>query len=41
MQKIQSSISAWASSQAHNALSSSALQTIFNIQAGLIINNNG
>ncbi|KAM5530720.1 hypothetical protein V8D89_015613 [Ganoderma adspersum] len=39
VQKIQSSVSAWAQSQAHNALSSSALQTIFNIQAGLIINN--
>ncbi len=41
VQKIQSSLSAWAQSQAHNALSASALQTIFNIQAGLIINNNG
>jgi choline dehydrogenase len=38
---IQSSIPTWATSQANSAISASALQTIFNIQAGLIINNRG
>jgi len=37
---IKSSIPAWAASQAKSAISASALQKIFNIQAGLIINNN-
>ncbi|KAF8322427.1 GMC oxidoreductase-domain-containing protein, partial [Cantharellus anzutake] len=37
---IKSSLSAWASSQASNALSASALQKIYQIQANLIINNN-
>lgn len=41
VQKIKSSVNTWAQSQAQNALSASALQTIFNIQANLIINNNG
>ncbi len=41
IKKIQSSLSQWAQSQSNNALSADALQTIFNIQAGLIINNNG
>lgn len=31
----------WATSQAVNALSASALTTIFQIQAGLIVNNSG
>ena len=38
---ITSSLSAWASSQASNALSASALQKIYQIQANLIIKNNG
>ena len=38
---IQSSLSSWAASQANNALSASALQEIFEIQANLIINNSG
>ncbi|KAF8311835.1 alcohol oxidase [Clavulina sp. PMI_390] len=37
---IKSSISTWASQQSSSAISASALQTIYNIQAGLIINNN-
>ena len=41
VQKIKSSLTAWAQSQAHNALSAEALETIYNIQAGLIIDNNG
>lgn len=41
MNHIKSSIPAWAASQAKSAISASALQKIFNIQAGLIINNNG
>ena len=41
VQKIQSSLSQWAQSQSNNAISAEALQTIFEIQAGLIINNNG
>ncbi|KAI0716163.1 alcohol oxidase [Cerioporus squamosus] len=40
IEKIQSSLSQWAQSQSNNALSAEALQTIFNIQAGLIINSN-
>ncbi|EJF58504.1 alcohol oxidase [Dichomitus squalens LYAD-421 SS1] len=40
VQKIQSSLNAWAQSQSHNAFSTSALETIYNIQAGLIIDNN-
>ncbi|RDX45063.1 alcohol oxidase [Lentinus brumalis] len=40
IKKIQSSLSQWAQSQSNNALSADALQTIFNIQAGLIINSN-
>jgi hypothetical protein len=38
---IQSSLSSWAASQAKNALSASALQEIFGIQANLIVNNSG
>ena len=38
---ITSSLSTWASSQAGSALSASALQTIFGIQADLIINQKG
>jgi hypothetical protein len=41
VQKIQSSISTWASSQAASGLSASALQQIFSVQANLIINNKG
>ncbi|KAH8091359.1 alcohol oxidase [Cristinia sonorae] len=40
VQKIQSSIATWAQSQASSALSASALQQIFQVQANLIINNN-
>ncbi|KAH9855720.1 alcohol oxidase [Lenzites betulinus] len=40
VQTIQSSISTWAQSQAGSALSSAALQTIYGIQADLIINKN-
>ena len=36
--KIRGSIASWAASQAHNALSADALETIFRIQAGLIVN---
>ena len=39
--KIQNSIASWAQSQAHNALSAEALQTIFALQADTIINDNG
>ncbi len=39
--KIQSSLSSWASSQASSALSADALEQIYNIQADLIINQNG
>ena len=35
---IQSSLGSWASSQALNALSASALQQIFAVQADLIVN---
>lgn len=38
---IKASIPTWAKQQAHNAISADALTTLFNIQAGLIINNNG
>lgn len=38
---IQSSLSSWATSQAANALSASALRQIFEIQANLIVNNSG
>ena len=41
IQKIRSSLSQWAQSQSGNALSKEALQQIFEIQAGLIIDNNG
>ncbi|KII83946.1 hypothetical protein PLICRDRAFT_46723 [Plicaturopsis crispa FD-325 SS-3] len=39
-QKIQSSLSSWASSQAGSALSASALEEIYQTQADLIINKN-
>ncbi|TDL23830.1 alcohol oxidase [Rickenella mellea] len=39
-QTITNSVPTWANSQAVNGLSASALQTIFNVQAGLITNNN-
>lgn len=38
---IQSSLSSWAASQAKNALSTSALQDIFSVQASLIVNDSG
>ncbi|TFK33762.1 hypothetical protein BDQ12DRAFT_766091 [Crucibulum laeve] len=38
--RIRSSLSAWASSQAGSGLSASALEQIFEVQADLIINNN-
>lgn len=38
VQEIQSSLGSWASSQANSALSANALQQIYQIQAGLIIN---
>lgn len=38
---MRSSLSSWAASQANNALSASALQEIFQIQANLIVNNSG
>ena len=41
MQKIRSSIPAWAAAQASSALSAQALEQIYNVQANLIINNNG
>ncbi|KAI0757742.1 alcohol oxidase [Daedaleopsis nitida] len=40
IQKIKSSIGQWAQSQSGNALSADALQQIFGVQAGLIIDNN-
>ncbi|KAI0364915.1 alcohol oxidase [Pilatotrama ljubarskyi] len=40
VQQIQSSISAWAQSQAGSALSADALNTIYQTQADLIINHN-
>ncbi|THH30273.1 hypothetical protein EUX98_g3938 [Antrodiella citrinella] len=40
VQKIQSSLSTWAQSQANSALSADALQQIFQVQADLIINDN-
>jgi choline dehydrogenase len=41
VQQIQSSIPSWAQSQAGSALNATALQTIFQVQADLIINKNG
>ena len=38
---IQQSIPSWAASQAGSGLSAAALQQIFQVQANLIINNNG
>jgi choline dehydrogenase len=38
---IQNNINAWAGSQASNALSQAALQTIYRTQADLIINKKG
>lgn len=38
---IKNSISSWAKSQANSAVSASALETIYGIQANLIINDNG
>jgi len=40
VQKISSSISSWAASQAGSALSAAALEQIYQVQANLIINNN-
>ena len=39
--RIQSSIASWAASQASPGLSAKALQQIFQVQANLIIHNNG
>lgn len=39
--KIRGSVKTWAASQAHNALSAEALETIFAIQADLIVNDLG
>lgn len=39
--RIRSSIASWAASQAGSGLSAEALQQIFQVQADLIINNNG
>ena len=39
--KIRSSIPTWAASQAGSALSADALKQIYQVQADLIINNNG
>jgi choline dehydrogenase len=41
VQQIQSSLAAWAQSQAANALNASALQSIYQVQASLIITKNG
>lgn len=38
---IQSSLSSWAASESNNALSASALEQIYEVQADLIINDNG
>jgi choline dehydrogenase len=38
---IRSNINTWAASQANNALSQAALQTIYQVQADLIINKKG
>jgi choline dehydrogenase-like flavoprotein len=38
---IRTSINTWAASQASNALSQAALQTIYQVQADLIVNKNG
>ncbi|TRM58470.1 hypothetical protein BD626DRAFT_410370 [Schizophyllum amplum] len=40
VEKIQSSLSTWAQSQAASALSADALETIYGVQADLIINKN-
>ncbi|KAI0762282.1 alcohol oxidase [Fomes fomentarius] len=40
IKKIQSSLSTWAQSQSRNALSKDALQKIYEVQAGLIIDSN-
>jgi choline dehydrogenase len=39
--KIRSSIPTWAASQAGSALNAAALEQIYQVQADLIINNNG
>lgn len=39
--RIRSSIASWAASQAGSGLSAEALQQIFQVQADLIINDNG
>lgn len=39
--QIQGNLSNWATSQAGSALSAAALQQIYQVQANLIINNNG
>ena len=41
VQTMQSSVQAWAQSQAGSALSADALETIFALQTDLIVNNNG
>jgi choline dehydrogenase len=41
VQTILSSLPTWASSQAANALSAAALEQIYQVQAGLIINSSG
>ena len=41
VQTIRSSIPLWAASQARSGLSAQALETVFNVQADLIINQNG
>lgn len=39
--KIRGSVNAWAALQAHNALSAAALEKIFKVQAGTIIDDLG
>ena len=39
--KVRGSLQSWAQSQAHNALSATALKTIYDIQARIIINESG
>ena len=39
--KIRASLRAWAEKDAHNALSADALETIYGVQAGLIVNDSG
>jgi choline dehydrogenase len=41
VQKMWSSIPTWAASQAGSGLSAEALETVFNVQADLIISKNG